>query len=206
MRVITITGYKGGIGKSTTAVHLATYFSDFGKTILVDGDPNRSCESWLANATTEPNFLLINEDELTPNLSADYMIIDTASRPSSDDLEMLCQSSDLMILPTMPDVLSVEPLLAVTRDIANTPFVVLITAALPFPNTEAQALRKEFLAAGMPVFSTMIRRTVGFPRAASEGVCIRDLKDSLKRIAWYDYERVGSEVMETLNQLSQQAA
>lgn len=42
MTILTVTGYKGGIGKSTTAFHIATYFSDIGKTVLVDGDPNRT--------------------------------------------------------------------------------------------------------------------------------------------------------------------
>jgi Mrp family chromosome partitioning ATPase len=31
MKIVTITGYKGGVGKSTTAIHLATFFSDLGK-------------------------------------------------------------------------------------------------------------------------------------------------------------------------------
>jgi len=32
-KIVTITGYKGGVGKSTTAVHLATYFSSKGKKV-----------------------------------------------------------------------------------------------------------------------------------------------------------------------------
>lgn len=42
MKILTVTGYKGGVGKSVTAVHLATFFSELGKTVLVDGDPNRT--------------------------------------------------------------------------------------------------------------------------------------------------------------------
>ena len=44
--LITVAGFKGGIGKTTTAVHLACYFSQLGKTLLVDGDPNRSATGW----------------------------------------------------------------------------------------------------------------------------------------------------------------
>ena len=44
--MITVAGFKGGIGKTTTAVHLACYFSGLGKTLLVDGDPNRSATGW----------------------------------------------------------------------------------------------------------------------------------------------------------------
>ena len=46
MKIITITGYKGGVGKSTVAVHLAAFFSKKGKTVLVDGDPNRTSVAW----------------------------------------------------------------------------------------------------------------------------------------------------------------
>ena len=40
MKIITVTGYKGGCGKSVTAVHVATYLSNLGDVVLVDSDPN----------------------------------------------------------------------------------------------------------------------------------------------------------------------
>ena len=44
--IITITGYKGGIGKTTTAVHLTAFLHRHaGSTVLVDGDINRSATS-----------------------------------------------------------------------------------------------------------------------------------------------------------------
>ena len=46
MEFITITGHKGGVGKTMTAIHLATFFSEWGRTLLVDGDPNRTALSW----------------------------------------------------------------------------------------------------------------------------------------------------------------
>ena len=46
MKILTVTGYKGGVGKSTTAFHLAAFFSEIGETVLVDGDPNRTAIKW----------------------------------------------------------------------------------------------------------------------------------------------------------------
>ncbi|MBE9176496.1 ParA family protein, partial [Synechocystis salina LEGE 06155] len=46
MKVIAISGYKGGCGKSMTSIHIARYLADRGRVLLIDSDPNRSCENW----------------------------------------------------------------------------------------------------------------------------------------------------------------
>ena len=51
--IITVTGYKGGVGKSTTAVHLGTFFAERFRTLLVAADPNRTAVSW-----SPPNRIL----------------------------------------------------------------------------------------------------------------------------------------------------
>ena len=44
--VVTVASFKGGVGKSTTAVHLAAYLQAKAPTMLVDGEPNRSVTEW----------------------------------------------------------------------------------------------------------------------------------------------------------------
>lgn len=39
---------KGGVGKTTTAVHLATMLARQHRTLLIDGDPQASAASWAA--------------------------------------------------------------------------------------------------------------------------------------------------------------
>jgi chromosome partitioning protein len=44
--IITITALKGGVGKTTTAIHLAAYLETNLPTLLVDVDKNRSALVW----------------------------------------------------------------------------------------------------------------------------------------------------------------
>jgi chromosome partitioning protein len=199
MRIITITGYKGGIGKSTTAFHLAAYFSDFGKTVLIDGDPNRTAVKWSGRSSEPLPFIVADERQAMKTIPGmDYVIIDTPARPRSDDLKELAKGCDLLILPTSPDVVSLEPMLETARDIEEAKFRALITIVPPHPSKEGEMMRDDLEEGGIPVFKAMIRRTVGFAKAAMTGRPIRDLEDTRARAAWEDYRSLGDEIRELL--------
>jgi chromosome partitioning protein len=199
MTIITVTGYKGGIGKSTTAFHLASYFSDLGKTVLIDGDPNRTAIKWASRSAEPLPFTVADERQamkIVPGM--DYVIIDTPARPNSDDLKELSKGCDLLILPTSPDVVSLEPMLETARDVGEAKFRALITIVPPHPSKEGELMRDDLREGGIPVFKAMIRRTVGFAKAAMSGRPIRDVEDSRARAAWGDYKALGDEIREML--------
>ncbi len=196
---MTVTGYKGGVGKSVTAVHIATFFSDLGKTVLVDGDPNRTALGW--NSRGELPFLVADERQAMKVVSSsDFVVIDTPARPDSDDLKELAKGCDLLVLPTAPDVLSLQPMLETARDLGDTNYRALITIVPPYPSREGEVMRKDLKEGGVPIFETMIRRTAGFPKAALAGVPIRNLDDARSKAAWADYEALGNEIMEIWNE------
>jgi chromosome partitioning protein len=196
MKIITLTGYKGGIGKSCTAVHLATYLSDIGNVLLIDGDPNRTAINWDKRGGLP--FDCIDERQAAKSIPGrDYLVIDTPARPDSDDLKELAAGCDLLILPTIPDAASIEPMIETKNDLGTATYRTLVTMSPAHPNRDGEILQSDMIALKIPCFKTIIRRSTSFARATNQGVPIRDLK-SPYRTPWADYANLGKEVMEIL--------
>ncbi len=54
--IYAVVNTKGGVGKTTTAVHLATMLAREGNTLLIDGDPQASAASWAAWRRDNPEY------------------------------------------------------------------------------------------------------------------------------------------------------
>ena len=83
----------------------------------------------------------------------------TPARPNSDDLQDLAKGCDLVILPTKPDVDSLEPMLQTAKDIVDAPYRMLLTIVPPYPSREGETMRLDLEKANVPVFKQMISGT-----------------------------------------------
>lgn len=194
--IITVASFKGGVGKTTTAIHLAAFLQTHAETLLIDADPNRSALAW-ANRGTLP-FPVTDEWQAGDHLPEQgHVVIDTQARPDPDDLAMLADACDLLVLPTTPDVLALDVLaLMVTylEELAIQNYRVLLT--LMPPSRRITAALQPMLESIQPrMFDHSIRRYAAYQKAAQQGQVVSAVKAAKAAEAWQDYATIGQELL-----------
>ena len=194
--IITVASFKGGVGKSTTAFHLAAYFHKLAPTLLVDGDANRSATDW--GQRGQVPFKVVDEKQAV-KLARKYehIIIDTPARPESDELKTIATGCDLLVLPTSPDALALGATLKMVDALhdLDTSYRILLTIVPPKPNKAGMEARSALESAELPIFESSIRRLAVFQKAALEGVPVSAVKDSYSAIAMQCYVDVAKEIV-----------
>lgn len=194
--IITVASFKGGVGKTTTALHLAAYLQGLSDTLLVDGDLNRSALDWASRGHLP--FKVVDEKQAVKFArSFDHIVIDTPARPAPDELKTIAGGCDLLVLPTTPDAMSLSALLLmvdVLRELkAN--YRILLTLIPPHPSRVGEEALATMKNVNLPIFTSSIRRLAVFQKAALQGVPVYDVKDSYAKIAWRCYFEVGQEIV-----------
>ncbi len=128
MKVISILNQKGGVGKTTISVNLASAIAKKGKSVLlVDADPQGSALDWFASRSDEmePLFPVVgcakpNLHKTIPDLGKgrDVVVIDGAPRVT-DLARAAIMASDLVLIPVQPspyDVWAAEEVVKLIKE------------------------------------------------------------------------------------------
>ena len=115
-RIISFISRKGGTGKTTNAINLATYLSRLKKRIiLVETDPNytinslRQLELFKLKKKEDTYFPIVGSEDhrvakeikkLTSQNKFDYIIVDSAGKTTDNGIKELCLASDLVLITT----------------------------------------------------------------------------------------------------------
>jgi chromosome partitioning protein len=127
-----------------------------------------------------------------------HIVIDTQARPDEEDLKDLVDGCDILILPSTPDVLSLDALMQTVhlmKVLGSGQYRVLLTRVPPPPRKDGDDAREMLAAAGFPLFKGRVRELVAFQKAALEGLVVSDVSDRRAKVAWNDYVAIGREIL-----------
>lgn len=167
MTIITIANSKGGVGKSTTAVHLAAWLHGQGhRVILADCDTQQSSSEWIAEACPGVRAVRLNNpDQILNDLphldqEADYVVADGPGSQTETSRALLLRAS-LAIVPCKASMLEVRALAKATevllqaQDIrGGLPKAVIVLSMVGKTYRLTQDMREAATALNMPMANT----------------------------------------------------
>lgn len=186
MPIITMASPKGGVGKSTAAVLLATQLAESGASVtIIDADPNKPVSRWAMRPGKPHNLTLIdNVTEQTIIRTIDdaarktaFVIVDLEGTASMMVVYAISRA-DLVVIPTSASLLDAVEAVAAVQLVQRQeeafrikiPCAVLFTKASAAIRTRTLASIEEELAQNdVPVFGTRLLEREAFRSLFSFG-------------------------------------
>lgn len=191
MKTISFISQKGGTGKTTLALNIATEAMRHGLTVaIIDLDPQPSATAWseLRTKSDDPPVLDAKASRLAPAVAMaakqglDLLIVDTGGR-TDEGAFAAAKASDLVVIPIQPSVIDVNSMEA-TRDLIDRagrpPSIVVLTRVKPY-GTRHEEIAKG-LANGFTVCPVTIGDRVSFQDAYAAGQTVAEYEPAGKAV------------------------
>jgi chromosome partitioning protein len=182
--VISLINQKGGVGKTTTAINLASALSARKhRVLMVDADPQGSVLQWQSTgANREFDVVQLSGPELRAQIGNrlqgfDHVVIDSPPALSHISQE-IAAASDLAIIPIAPsslDIWSSRETIQLVSDVGRThqglAARLLVYRKIPGTRLAAEA-RDALNSYGLEIFKTEISQRIAYVEAIVSGVSV----------------------------------
>lgn len=195
--LLSLASLKGGVGKTTSAIHIAGQLTERQRAgvAVVDRDRTRSATSWsrgghLPFFVGTQDAVFKRADEFTT------LVIDSRGGLENEELLEMAEASDFLLLPTNVEYMSLDAMAQTAEALGalgHRAFAVLFTMARP--GKRLDTARKVLEELGLPVMAASVRASEAFKDASEQSVLVRDVKtNKLARSCWDDYGAVVEEI------------
>lgn len=191
MPVISFLSGKGGVGKTTAALILATELSEHTAVTVIDADPNAPFTKWMKQRDDTGNIELINHTAVNMD-NIEEVITDAAGRSTFvvvdlEGVKTLLNSyaagaSDLIVIPTQGSQLDAVEAASAIKLVSNlknpVPYKLLLTRtnsairSRTLTNIEGQFAERD-----IPTFDTQLNERDAFRAMFSFGQSLSELDD-----------------------------
>lgn len=187
-KVISVLNQKGGAGKTTLSVHIATALARKGeKVLLIDADPQGSALDWSAARQAVPLFPVAGLPKASihkelPGLAAGYSMVLIDGPPRVYDVaQSAIMASDLVLIPVQPspyDVWAAKEIVdmlgeaSVYKEKLKSAFVInrkIVNTAI---GRDVAGALTEY---PVPVLRSSVCQRVAFAESAGQGLTVYDL-------------------------------
>ena len=205
MATIALIGNKGGTGKSTLSVNLASALNRRAKTIILDADPQRSVLQWSAMGDGAVVAVIDAVADLPGTLAAHadafaHRIIDCPPSVEAPQTRTALRLVDLALIPVQPSPLDIWATVHIEREVEaareqNAGLRALLVINQLEPRTRLSKMMRQALSElSIPAAETAVRRRMAFRMSALEGRSVFDF-GSRGRDAGAEIQQLIEEVM-----------
>ncbi len=213
--IVSILNQKGGVGKTTLAVHLARYFTKKGQeTVLIDSDSQGSSMDWHERSGGDLVFTVAHPASTLPydvkkyiNMGCQWIFIDGVPQVSAKTASAI-KCSDIVLIPVQPspyDVWASSDVVELIKTHQHMnfgkPYGAFVISRKIVNSNLGKDVHESLQGYELPVFKSVTCQRVVYPHSANIGSTVLDMGNDAKEGA-NEIEEIAKELIEVANVLN----